>query len=69
MGTPAAVVLRPLEQNDMPHREVKRFSRCSENWNLTDVLEQQGPSAALGGFICGITHQGNKDYNKIICLA
>jgi hypothetical protein len=32
----------PLEQNDMPHREVKRFSRCSENRNLTDVFEQQG---------------------------
>jgi hypothetical protein len=52
MGTPAAVVLRPREQNDMPHREVKRFSLCSENWNLTDVLEQQGPSAArVGSFV------------------
>jgi hypothetical protein len=43
MGTPAALVLRPREQNDMLHREVKRFSRCSENWMLTDALEQQGP--------------------------
>jgi len=30
MGTPAALVLRPREQNNMPHRAVKRFSRCSE---------------------------------------
>jgi hypothetical protein len=42
MGTPAALVLRPREQNDMPHRAVKRFSRCSENKNLTDDFEQQG---------------------------
>jgi hypothetical protein len=37
-----SIVLRPLEQNDMPRRTVKSFSRCSENWNLTDALEQQG---------------------------
>jgi hypothetical protein len=43
MGTPAAFVLRPREQNNMPQREVKSFSRCSENRNLTVDLEQQGP--------------------------
>jgi hypothetical protein len=37
-----SIVLRPLEQNDMSRRTVKSFSRCSENWNLTDALEQQG---------------------------
>jgi hypothetical protein len=42
-GKPAALVLRPLEQNDMPHRAVKRFSRCSENRKPTDDLEQQVP--------------------------
>jgi len=48
-GTPAARLVtvsifpRPLEQNDMPRSAVKRISRCSENWNLTDALEQQGP--------------------------
>src|SRR5258705_7085454 len=51
-GTPAArlvtvsIVPRPLEQNDMPRSAVKRISRCSENWNLTDVLKQQGPGPA-----------------------
>src|SRR5712664_2791062 len=45
---------RPLEQNDMPCSAVKRISRCSENWNLTDALEQQGgiiltpPQTTLG---------------------
>jgi uncharacterized low-complexity protein len=49
---------RPLEQNDMPRSAVKRISRCSENWNLTDALEQQrikkrpqrwGAEAAIAG--------------------
>jgi len=74
IGTPAALLsCARSEQNDMPHRAVKRFSRCSENWNLTDVLEQQVPKPHgclnVCGFICGITHQRNKYYNKIICLA
>jgi hypothetical protein len=40
-----SIVPRPLEQNDMPRSAVKRISRCSENWNLTDALEQQLPQS------------------------
>jgi len=57
----------PREHNNMPHRAVKRFLRCSENWNLTDALEQQlSRTGCLN--VCGFKHQRNKDYNKIICL-
>jgi hypothetical protein len=48
-GTRIALVPRPLEQNDMPRSTVKRISRCSENRNLTDTLEQQG-------VILGLSH-------------
>src|SRR5882724_2827535 len=44
-GTPRSVGHRcpphSLEQNDMPRSAVNGISRCSENWNLTDALEQQ----------------------------
>ena len=52
--SPSQLSLRPLEQNDMARSAVKRISRCSENWNLTDALEQQGgiiltpPQTTLG---------------------
>jgi hypothetical protein len=36
-----SIVPRPIEENDMPRSGVKGISRCSENWNLTDALEQQ----------------------------
>jgi hypothetical protein len=66
-GTPAALVLRPREQNDMLHREVKRFSRCFENWKPTDDFEQQlSRTGCLN--VCGVKHQRNKYYNKIIYL-
>ena len=66
-GTPAALVLRPREQNDMPHRRVKRFSRCSGNRKPTDAFEQQlSRTGCLN--VCGNKHQRNRDYNKIICL-
>src|SRR5712664_648650 len=62
-GTPAArlvtvsIVLRPLEQNDMPRSAVKRISRCSENWNLTDAFRATGALIRTGcldicEFIC-----------------
>jgi hypothetical protein len=37
----ASIVPRPREQNDMPRSASNRISRYSENWNLTDALEQQ----------------------------
>jgi len=54
----------PLEQNDMPHGAVKRFSRCSENRNPTDVFEQQGlePHWLLGCW--GNKHQQIKIATK-----
>jgi competence protein ComEC len=41
-----SIVPRPLEQNDMQRSTVKRISRCSENWNLTE-WRLQPPLAPL----------------------